>query len=303
MKKILFFISSILIFSCTGKKDLYDVVRKTPKQKLTPPGTVWLRDNVFIDETEVTNFSWVEFLYWTKTKNPLSYNKMYPDTVCWSRADVGSASELASLYLYHSAYRNYPAVGISYEQAVAFCNWRSDRVNEFLYIKEKKLKHHPDSNYVARAPKKVKYRLPSKAEWEYAAAAGLEFCNFPMGYESIIDKYGIPVSNTFEFYSYYKKDFANCSDTLFIVDPTEPVYSGKPNKYGLYQILGNVSELIADSLYKGLSFTSPIYSIKREESESGSYTISTEIYNYKLDKKYTRPEPWIGFRCICEVLK
>jgi len=303
MKKFFLFITLLLLISCAGKKDLYDVVRKTPKQKYTPPGTVWLRDNLFIDETEIENFSWLEFLYWVNRKEPKKYTAMYPDTICWARADVGSASELASYYLSNSAYRNYPVVGVSYEQAVEFCNWRSDRVNEYLYLKENKLKHHPDSNYTARAPKKVKYRLPDKAEWEYAAAASLEYCRFPMGYESLIDKYGIPVSNTFEYYIYFKKDFARCSDTLYVTDPTDPVYAGKRNKYGLYNMLGNVSELIADSLCKGLNFSAPLYSIHREETDNGSYTISTATYNYKLDTKYRRPEPWLGFRCICEVLK
>ncbi|MGZ3863944.1 MAG: SUMF1/EgtB/PvdO family nonheme iron enzyme [Bacteroidia bacterium] len=303
MRNIFLFISGILLASCASKKDAYDVVRKAPKQKLVPPGTVWLRDNLFIDQAEIDNFSYLEFLNWIKRRDTKKYAAMYPDTLCWSRADVGSANELAGLYLKHRDYSNYPATGISYGQAIEFCQWRTDRVNEFLLIKEGKFKYHPDSNYADRAPKRVKYRLPSKEEWEYAAAAGLKFCDFPMGYESLIDKYGIPVSNTLEYYSLYKKDFANCTDTLFIIDPTSPVFAGRPNKYGLFQILGNVSEIIADSLCKGLNFTTPVYSMKREESESGSYTISTEIYNYKLDTRYKRPEPWLGFRCICEVLK
>ncbi|HWY37156.1 MAG TPA: SUMF1/EgtB/PvdO family nonheme iron enzyme [Bacteroidia bacterium] len=303
MKKFFLFLLPLLFFSCKGKKDLYDLVRKVPQQKLIPPGTVWLRDNIFIDQTEIENFSWQEFLFWLSKKEPARYAAMCPDTLCWSRADVGSASELANFYFKDIAYRNYPVVGISYDQAGEYCNWRTDRVNEYLYLKEKKLKYHPDSNYVARAPKRVKFRLPSSEEWEYAAAAGLEFCKFPMGYESIIDKYGIPVSNTFEYYVYYKKEFERCSDTLYITDPADPVNSGKPNKYGLFHMLGNVSELVGGAMCKGLNYSTPVYSMRREESEGGSYTMRTETYNYKLSTNYTRPEPWLGFRCVCEVLQ
>ena len=302
MRNIFLLLSCLLIFSCAGKKEMYDVVRKTPKQKYTPPGTVWLRDNLFIDQAEIENFSWQEFLYWIKRHEPQRYNNLIPDTLCWSRADIGSSHELTSLYLMNSAYRNNPVVGVSYEQALAYCDWRSDRVNELLYLKENKIKQHPDSNYVSRAPKKIRYRLPTKEEWEYAAAAGLDNCKFPMGYESLIDKYGIPVSNTFEYYTLFKKDFNNCNDTLYVIDPTDAAYSGKANKYGLYNMLGNVSELVADSLCKGLNYTRPIYSAKREVNEDDTYTISTETYNYKLETKYRRPEPWLGFRCVCEVL-
>jgi formylglycine-generating enzyme required for sulfatase activity len=303
MKKILL-ISSLLIISCTGKKNLYDVVRKIPKQKLTPPGTVWLRDNLFMDETEVTNFSWMEFLYYLKRKDTAQYSLMRPDTICWTRADVGFdlSEPLISYYLKHPTYRDYPVVGISYEQAVEFCKWRSVMVNQFIYIRKNKLKKY-SLDTIFQTPEYVKYRLPTKAEWEYSAAAGLPYETYPLGYENLTDKKNRPVSNTLEYYIYFKKRFTDSKDTIFTCTPTNPVYASKCNKYGLYHVLGNVSELTADSLVKGLNFSSGIYSIDREETSNGSYTIKAQTYNYKIDKKYIRPEPWIGFRCICEVLQ
>lgn len=301
MKK--YFLVIILAFGCTSHKYTYDIIRKTPKLKLVPPGTVWLRDNLFIDETEVTNFSWLEYTQWVKGNDLEKHEATLLDTICWIRADIGfnQANPLIKLYFRSRAYRNYPVVGISYEQAIEYCNWRTDMVNAFIYIRDNKIQHRADSMkiYIRKAPKKVKFRLPTKEEWEYAAAAGLNYNLYPLGYESITDKRHYPANNTLECYTLFKKVFID-RDTLVCVDPTEPVYSGKPNRYGLYQILGNVSELIADSMVKGLNYSKPIYSIEREENTD---VIRTQTYNYKLTEKYKRPEPWLGFRCVCEVFR
>jgi formylglycine-generating enzyme required for sulfatase activity len=295
-----FFLFIILAFGCTSHKYNYDIIRKIPKQKLTPPGTVWIRDNLFIDETEVTNFGYYEFLYYLKSKDTAKHSLMLPDSTCWTRADVGfnQSNPLIRIYFKSQAYRNYPVIGISYEQAVEFCNWRSDRTNEFLYYKNNK-REKGLNNKEFNFPKKVRFRLPTKEEWEYAAAAGLNYNLYPLGYESLTNNKNQPANNTLEYYTLLKKVFTD-KDTLVCVDPTEPVFSGKPNRYGLYQMLGNVSELIEDGLVKGLNYSKPIYFIEREEE---SNVIRTQTYNYKLTEKYKRPEPWIGFRCVCEVLE
>jgi len=305
MKKLLFLIP-LVIFSCMGTKEHFDTLRKIPKQNYTPPGTVWLRDNLFIDEAEVSNFGYLEFLYWLKRKNHSQYYLMLPDTNCWTRADIGSADRLITNYSSYASYRDFPAVGISYKQAVEFCNWRSDRVNEYLYLKEHKLKMSTDSGkiYSAQIPQKVKYRLPTKEEWEYAAAAGLDYCNFPMGYESLT-YYNVPVNNTLEYHNYFLKDFRaidkKCDKAIEVNCPTVKVHEGKANRYGLFQMMGNVSEMTSDTLVKGFNYTLPLYNIERSESEKGSYTMNSLTYNYTISKKYKRPEPWIGFRCVCEV--
>lgn len=306
MKRFYFLITVLALFACVGKKETFDTVRKTPKQQLTPPGTVWLRSNLFIDECEISNFSYLEFLSWKKRNNEADYNTLLPDTNSWTRADIGSANELIGNYSTGYVYRDHPVVGISYAAAVEFCNWRTDRVNEMLYRKEKKLKGSADSSkaYARQAPKRVKYRLPTQEEWEYAAAAGLDFCNFPLGYENLTHK-NLPVNNTLEYYTYFTKDLKAidyvCNHPMEVKCPTVKINTGKCNRYGLYQMMGNVSELIADSLVKGLNYSMPVFSIEREVSEEGNYTLRSQTYGYTLSKKYSGPQPWIGFRCVCEV--
>jgi formylglycine-generating enzyme required for sulfatase activity len=307
MKKLLL-LTSLVVFSCIGKKETFDLKRKVPAQKLTPPGTVWLRDNLFIDETEITNFSYQEFLFWLKQRKDARYYLMLPDTNCWTRSDIGSADKLIAAYFTLKYYYDYPVVGVSMAQAEEFCRWRTDMVNAFYYVKEKKQRYNHDSEsvYFQKASKKVLYRLPAQNEWEYAAAAGLDYCNFPMGYESLTHN-NIPVNNTLEYHNYYVKDFKTidkkCDNPIEVGCPTIPVYAGKANRYGLYQVIGNVSELTSDSLVKGFNYSLPLFSIERSETEKGSFTMNSLTYSYELNKKYKRPEPWIGFRCICEVLE
>ncbi|HET6990873.1 MAG TPA: SUMF1/EgtB/PvdO family nonheme iron enzyme [Bacteroidia bacterium] len=308
-KKIvaLFFIASVL-FGCFLTREQYDVVRKTPKLKYeTPPGCVWLHDNIFIDETEVTNLDYIEFLYWENRKDPEKYKAMLPDTLVWRDSSMFN-EPYVNYYLRHPAYRDYPVVGISYEQAVAFCKWRSDRVNEFIYIRERKVKWSPDSTYHFREV--MRFRLPTKEEWEYAAAAGLNQDEYPYGYEKLIDKNGLPVSNTIEFGNLYnnterfKYDYSagRINDAS---DITTPVFAFSPNKYGIYNMTGNVSEIIADTLFKGLNFSTSLDGTTFANRPHEYVRTDSIPYNYdnRFTFRYQKPQSWLGFRCVCEVLK
>ena len=96
----------------------------------------------YIDETEVTNLMYMEYLNWLETVFPLSnenYRQIYkgalPDTLVW-RNTLGYMEELTSNYLRHPAYAEYPVVGVNWLQAVQFAEWRTNRVNEFLLERE-----------------------------------------------------------------------------------------------------------------------------------------------------------------------
>ena len=93
----------------------------------------------YIDETEVTNLMYLEFLDWLKLVFPqdnLQYKQIYegaiPDTLVW-RNQLGYVEELTTNYLRHPAYAEYPVVGVNWLQAVQFAEWRTDRVNEFIW--------------------------------------------------------------------------------------------------------------------------------------------------------------------------
>lgn len=179
---------SILIFTL-----ILSTSSKSPKTRYwinekDIPGIQFIDAEFGIDRTEVTNFHWCEFLYWTGRMygcDSKEYQSILPDTTVWEQLDT-SYLELKELYLRHPSFRNNPVVGISYEQAEKYCKWRSDRVFEYLLIKAKywsfnqsvycdstdfvsieryencELKDIPPNAKVNRFPH---YHLPSEKEW------------------------------------------------------------------------------------------------------------------------------------------
>tara|TARA_B100000963_G_scaffold143275_1_gene124723 strand:- start:8343 stop:10073 length:1731 start_codon:yes stop_codon:yes gene_type:complete len=96
----------------------------------------------YIDETEVTNIMYLEYLDWIKAVFPQNedrYKRLYegalPDTLVW-RNQLGYVEELTTNYLRHPAYAEYPVVGVNWIQAVQYLEWRTDRVNEFILERE-----------------------------------------------------------------------------------------------------------------------------------------------------------------------
>jgi len=98
---------------------------------IIPPGTVLLdkKTGIYIDNAEITILAWMEYLYWLKQQKgekSEDYISALPDSVTCEKL-FGAVR-----YFQHPKFRNYPLVGITYEQASAYCQWRSDRVNELL---------------------------------------------------------------------------------------------------------------------------------------------------------------------------
>ncbi|MBI3509682.1 MAG: SUMF1/EgtB/PvdO family nonheme iron enzyme [Bacteroidetes bacterium] len=311
MRRTLLLIPVLLLLLSAFSQKHPDKVRKQPKFKLVPPGTVWLRDSVFIDETEIRNLDWLEYLYWTSRVRKENYAALLPDTLVWKNSCIDSSfKNYTQFYLHHPSYRNCPVAGISYEQAIAFCKWRTDRVNEYYMVK---LDHYawPQADSLTHYTERVRYRLPTKAEWEYAASGGLNSGMYPYGFENTYDKRNMVCSNTKEMYDMFRthKDVLykvkGGTSVMLRYGPTQEVYSGKPNSFGIYNLLGNVSELIADSVVKGYNYITYLdgtYTGKDAMFEP-RYPDSLKKAYYRNDYKYYGPQPWLGFRCVCEVLQ
>ena len=104
---------------------------------LQTPVTV---SSFYMDETEVTNQHWLDYMHWLQlvfgdAGMPQLIERALPDTNCWRRADQ-DMEKYVELYLRHPAYRDYPVVGVSWLQANDYCSWRTDRVNEWILIRE-----------------------------------------------------------------------------------------------------------------------------------------------------------------------
>lgn len=219
---------------------------------------------------------------------------VYPDTLCWIRDFAYTYNEPFTLkYFSHSAFDDYPVVGVSWDQANAFCNWRTN-------LQETTLSRFNETPAHS-------YRLPLESEWEMAARGGLQNSLYPWG-------------------SYYTRSYDGCFIANFkprrgnyVADSpttTTTMATGEfdPNPYGLYDMAGNVAEWTSTAFFEGgyeivndinpeLQYDAkpddpPV--MKRKVIRGGSwkdmaYFIrnSTRSYEYQDTTK-----SYVGFRCV-----
>ena len=147
---------------------------------------------------------------------------IYPDTMCWLTEYTYSYNEPAMMnYFAHPSYAYFPVVGITWEQAVAFCNWRTE------YYKNN-----------ARMPRAQEFRLPTEGEWEYAARGGRHNAQYPWGGPYVRDYKGCFMAN-------FKPMRGNYTEDGYLI----PAHVGSfdPNDFGLYDMAGNVAEWTRDA--------------------------------------------------------
>lgn len=172
--------------------------------------------------------------------------KIYPDTLCWLKDFTYTYNEpFVREYFSHVGYDNYPVVGINWNQARAFCSWRTSLFN---------------SNSASRVQE---WRLPNDAEWEYAARGGLSGAVYPWGGPYTRNPKGCFLANFKPMRGNY------ISDGGFT---TVPVGTYEPNGYGLYDMAGNVAEWTNDSYDESANEMtndlSPYYQIMAKKTDN-----------------------------------
>jgi len=285
------------------------VIEKLNELLLSPDNRI--QGKVEIDPTKlIYRYSYVDLKAAAKSskglEQPLSNflvsqtEAVYPDSLVWMRDFSYSYNEpFTRLYFSHPSYNEYPVVGITWKQAIAFCHWRTNNSNFYLDKGNKK-------------DEKIDgiYRLPTEAEWEYAARGNSKTNNmYPWGSPYTRTKEGRLLANFKPGRGdYFGSDAKN--DNIY----TSKVQSYPENAYKLFDMAGNVAEWTSSVYYEGgynfmgdfspdLQYNAkeedPI-SMKRKVVRGGSWKdiayniqVSTRNYEYQDTAK-----SYIGFRCV-----
>lgn len=217
---------------------------------------------------------------------------VYPDTTAWVNDFENAYNEpYVRMYFAHGGYNDYPVVGVSWEQANAFANWRTDFLRRSL---------GREGVYIEP------YRLPTEAEWEFAARAGIDENKYPWDGD-------IPMSEDKGcFYANFKPAEGNYVRDGHVITSRVGTYA--PNDFGLYDMAGNVSEWTSTAFTESVGrLTSDLnpeyrydaavedpYKMKRKIIRGGSW--KDVAHNVRSDLRMweyqNEQRSYIGFRCV-----
>lgn len=215
---------------------------------------------------------------------------IYPDTTCWINDFQNAENEIyMRLYFSNPNYNEYPVVGVNWEQANAYCNWRTDFLIKGL---------GGSAKFIQR------YRLPTEAEWEYAAR-GKEGNELPWENEDVKSDKGC-------YYANFKPDRGNYTKDGNLITSKTGIYSANSN--GLYDMAGNVAEwtstVYTEAGILSMSDMNPTlkynaakedpYALKRKSVRGGSWK-DPESFIKSAWRSYEYQNvgrSFVGFRCV-----
>ena len=209
----------------------------------------------YLSKYEISNELYLRFVL--EQKNEELLKSVLPDTLCW-KSEYVSDEKYIDYYFRHPAYAEWPVVGVSYEQAVLFCDWLTKCYNSF----EK------------RKFKKVVFRLPTKYEW-FRAASNRVNSTFPWESSSLLNEKGhmnaafklmnqrcilnngtviqefddTGYSDIIKYQKRTKKSKIKSDPYFDLADPIVPIQFFEANAFGLYNMAGNVREMLAEKGY------------------------------------------------------
>lgn len=216
---------------------------------------------------------------------------IYPDTTCWVNDFNNAYNEpYMRMYFSHSGYNDYPVVGVTWEQATAFSNWRT------MYYR---------MGMGARSREIEPYRLPTEGEWEFAAREGKSTNKYPWDTDETQTAQGCFMAN-------FKPGDGDYTQDGNLITSRVATYT--PNRFGLYDMAGNVSEWTSTTYTEAGSKTmndlnpefsynaakEDPYSIKKKVIKGGSWKdVGKFIRGDMRDYEYqNQPRSYVGFRCV-----
>ena len=230
-----------------------------------------INESLYASKYEVTNKEYIAFLDFLKeNKKGDKYLLAQIDTAMWG-SELAYNEPYIQHYHTHLAYENYPVVNVDYDGATLFCEWLTEQYN---------------SND-KRKFEKVEFRLPSESEWIEAARGGNPVADYPWKGKSLKTNKGLYRCNFMRLKKDFTEDAAKRNNNA---DVTAPSKSYWPNKYGLYNMSGNVAEMLAE---KG-------------STKGGSWKDTEEAMKIDGDGKFAKfekPMPTIGFRYFMVVIE
>lgn len=236
----------------------------------------------YIGTCEVTNFEYRTFLFDLIIQGRKDeFLKAKPDQSAWNKEFKNGGNAYMEHYFSHKAYNDFPVVNVSREGAELYCKWLSQEVRKYVGD-EKEIKYND-------------VRLPVRAEWAKAASNEGKQLPYPWNGQYRRNSDGMfqanftrdIVKDQIDTTGWGKIDYDNS-------DLTAPSKSFWPNALGLYNMAGNVAEMV----YEGMDKSDP-------GTAGGSWRSSGDdikIYAPDPYKGITEGKPMIGFRVVSTYL-